>query len=160
MLELDLSAVLEIQAACYLEVAPESRKSLLSKLTATPSTCFVAVADSLIAGYLIALPWQFDSPPALNSENCVLPQSPDCLYLHDLAVAPAMRKVGAGRALVEMFLRQLQKLKIDRASLIAVQSSAPYWMRYGFQVVTLSAELKEKLASYGSGVQYMLRLGK
>ena len=153
----DIPAVLEIQAVCYTELTPESEVSLHAKLRASQSTCLIASLEGDTVGYLISLPWTFSSPPVLNAETCRLPSSPDCLYLHDLAVTPGARKSGAGRALVEAFLTQLRELDLGRASLIAVQNSAPYWERYGFLAVPLSEPLKAKLATYGECVQYMER---
>jgi len=151
----DIPAVLEIQAVCYTEVTPESDESLHAKLKASQSTCFIASIEDDIVGYLISLPWEFSSPPALNAETCRLPLLPDCLYLHDLAVTPGARKFGTGRALVEAFLSRLRGLGLGRASLTAVQNSAPYWERYGFRAVPLSEPLKAKLSTYGEGVLYM-----
>jgi predicted N-acetyltransferase YhbS len=155
MAEADIPAVLEIQAVCYTAVAPESDESLHAKLRASQSTCFIASHQGDTVGYLISLPWEFSSPPVLNAETCRLPLSPDCLYLHDLAVAPNARRFGTGRALVESFLTQLRESGLRRASLVAVQSSAPYWERYGFRAVPLSEPLKAKLSTYGEGVVYM-----
>ena len=153
----DLTAVLEIQAACYAEVTRESKDSLHAKLSASQSTCLIASLEGDTVGYLISLPWEFSGPPMLNAETCRLPSSPDCLYLHDLAVAPSARKFGAGRALVGAFLTRLKELDLGRASLIAVQNAAPYWERYGFRAVSLSEPLKAKLSTYGEGVVYMER---
>src|SRR5512138_915699 len=151
----DIPAVLEIQAACYTELVPESQASLRAKLHASRSTCFIASVGDATAGYLIALPWVFASPPELNAGTCELPASPDCLYLHDLAVAPASRRFGVGRALVDAFFAELARLALARASLVAVQNSAPYWARYGFRVIDPTAGLQAKLSSYGEGVAYM-----
>jgi len=155
MAETDIPAVLEIQAVCYTAVTPESDESLHAKLRASQSTCFIASLEGDTVGYLISLPWEFSSPPVLNAETCRLPLSPDCLYLHDLAVAPSARQFGTGRALVEAFLTQLRESGLGRASLVAVQHSAPYWERYGFRAVPLSEPLKAKLSTYGVGVVYM-----
>lgn len=153
----DIPAVLEIQAVCYTELTPESDASLHAKLRASRSTCFIASLEGEAVGYLISLPWESSNPPVLNAETCRLPVSPDCLYLHDLAVMPSARKFGAGRALVEAFLTQLGASDLGRASLVAVQGSAPYWERYGFRAVPQSEPLKAKLATYGEGVVYMER---
>ncbi len=151
----DLPAVLDIQAACYTEVTPESQQSLHAKLTASGSTCFVACLADEPVGYLIALPWELASPPVLNAETCRLPSAPDCLYLHDLSVAPAARKSGAGRALVDAFFAELRRSKLRRASLVAVQNSVTYWERYGFRAVPVSEPLNAKLSTYGDGVRYL-----
>ena len=106
-------------------------------------------------GYLISLPWIFTAPPILNAPVCEMPVIPDCLYLHDLAIAPTARKTGAGQALVNTFFSRLQELNLDRAALVAVQASANYWRRRGFHSVKTTASLRKKLSSYGEGVDYM-----
>ena len=151
----DLPKVLEIQSACYTEVAPESLTSIDAKRTATPNTCLIAEVDGDVVGYLIALPWRFASPPELDASACTLPANPDCLYLHDLAVAPVARGFGVGKSLVAAFFAALRDLGLARASLIAVQSSAPYWEGIGFRPAALTEPLKEKLASYGPKARYM-----
>lgn len=153
----DLPAVLEIQAACYTEVTPESQESFQAKLSASQSTCFVASLGDDTVGYLVSLPWEFSNPPVLNAGTCQLPASPNCLYLHDLAVKPSARQFGTGRALVEAFLARLRESGLGRASLVAVQSSAPYWERYSFRAVPVSARLKARLSTYGEDVAYMER---
>lgn len=158
MAESDMAAVLAIQAVCYTTIVPESAASLLAKLRASPSTCFVAARGGEPVGYLIGLPWLFASPPQLDAATCRLPPQPDCLYLHDLAVNAGARATGAGRALVEVFLGRLPALGLGRASLVAIQNSGAYWARYGFRPAAVSGALLAKLASYGADVQYMERL--
>lgn len=155
MQETDLDEVLTIQAQCYTEIEPESKASFNAKLLASPTTCFVAHDGNRIAGYLMSLPWVFSAPPTLNDEKCQQPNKPDCLYLHDLAVAPFTRQLGVGQLLVNRFFEQLQNCKLQRASLVAIQGSVPYWSRYGFQPVLPDISLKQKLESYGSHVSYM-----
>ncbi len=154
----DLPRILQIQALCYTEVAPESADSLNAKLQASSSTCYVACRQGAVIGYLISLPGRFESPPELNATTCDLPPNPDTLYLHDLAVVPEARKTGAGRLLVEKFIAQTRDLNFSRASLIAVQDSHSYWQRYGFCSVVQSSALKAKLSTYGSNVEYMERV--
>ena len=151
----DLPAVLKIQATCYTGVTPESKESLQAKLSASRSTCLIAAVGGQTVGYLISLPWEFSRPPALNAQTCELPATPTCLYLHDLAVTPAARESGAGRALVEAFLQRLKTSDLGRASLVAVQNSAAYWQRYGFRPVPSSALLNASLSTYGADVAYM-----
>jgi GNAT superfamily N-acetyltransferase len=155
----DLPAVLAIQAGCHAPSVHESHASLRAKLAASPATCLVASIgdDDRAVGYLIALPWEHADPPALNAATCALPSAANCLYLHDLAVTPHARQAGAGRLLVETFLLWLKQSGLGRASLVAVQNSAPFWERHGFRAVPPSAALEPRLATYGSGVQYMER---
>lgn len=151
----DLPRVLEIQSECYTEVAPESEQSIRAKVTASPSSCYVAVLGSLVIGYLISVPGKFGSPPALDSKVYDVPLEADSLYLHDLAVTVSARSTGAGRALVEQFLSSLNAHNFNRASLIAVQNSVPYWQRFGFVPVAETRELQAKLLGYGDNARYM-----
>lgn len=151
----DLQSVLEIQALSYTHIIPESKESFAAKLTASPASCFVALVERRVAGYLVALPWDFANPPLLDQTSCALPAQPDCLYLHDLAVTPAARELGAGRTLVEAFFSYLKQSQLKRASLIAIQNSSGYWQRHGFRPVAIAAALRARLSGYGADVQYM-----
>ena len=151
----DLPAVLAIQATCYPQATHESRESLLAKLGASPATCLIASLDGEPVGYLIALPGLRSRPPELNALTCSAPPSASCLHLHDLAVTPHARAAGTGRALVAAFLSLLQRSRLDRASLVAVQNSAPFWERHGFRAVPALPPLQATLSTYGAGVQYM-----
>jgi len=153
----DLAEVLRIQAACFTELLPESEASLAAKLQAAPSHCWVAAAESglTLAAYLFALPWRAESPPALDAAECRLPEQPDCLYLHDLSVDPQARGCGLAQALVQRFLDGLAASGLDRACLIAVQNSAEFWGRWGFQPAPQTPALRVKLASYGPQAAYL-----
>lgn len=154
----DLDKVISIQDVCYSGDIPESRASLQAKLEASPATCLVAECNGVVLAYLFALPWLSVAPPSLNSATCELPANPDCLYLHDLSVAPELRGTGAGTALIQMFFESQQQARLPSACLVAVQNSAPYWHRFGFQIVGGDPLLLKKLASYGADASFMLRL--
>lgn len=160
----DLAEVLRIQAACFTELQPESEASLAAKLRAAPAHCWVALAAAAsptgaqgcgLAAYLFALPWRAESPPALDASDCVLPERPDCLYLHDLSVDPQARGRGLAQALVQCFLDGLAASGLDRACLIAVQNSASFWGRWGFGPAAQTPALRVKLASYGAEAAYL-----
>jgi predicted N-acetyltransferase YhbS len=156
MEEKDISSVLRIECMCYIEAhLIESRESLRAKFIASPSTCYIANQEDKVIGHLISIPWCFENPPELNMLTCDLPSNPDCLYLHDLAVVPNVRKAGVGRALVEKFFERCKALNFKRASLIAVQNSKSYWNQYGFRSVQPTTILRSKLLNYGNNVEYM-----
>lgn len=154
----DLPAILRIQARCYTAIVPESATSMGAKVAAAPDTCFVACQGEHIVAYLLALPWRFDDPPSLDAAECRLPARPDTLYLHDLAVDPEARGSGIADMLVGAFLAALTTLSLPRASLIAIQHSAPWWSRHGFVPVPVAAPLSVRLAGYGKDAAYMCRL--
>ena len=153
----DLDAIMEIQAACYTAIVPESATSMGAKLAASPDTCRVALApDGGLLGYLLALPWTAARPPLLDAEACVLPTAPDTLYLHDLAMAPRARGMGVGQALAHQLLALADARGLP-AHLIAIQNSQSFWARLGFVPAPLTSDLQTKLASYGAEACYMTR---
>src|SRR5690606_21655474 len=110
----DIGAVLEIQARCYTEVVNESAESFLAKLEVAPEGCFVAQAQGRALGYLVSLPIAFSRPPALDARQLSVPGDVDCLYLHDLAVAPEARGSGAGGVLVRRFMQRARQAGFRR----------------------------------------------
>jgi predicted N-acetyltransferase YhbS len=126
-------------------------------VAAAPDTCFIACRGEHIVAYLLALPWRFNDPPCLDATDCQIPGQPDTLYLHDLAVAPEARGSGAADTLVQAFLAALARLPLPRASLIAIQGSAPWWARHGFARVPVDDALRARLAGYGHDASYMSR---
>ncbi len=152
----DLPAVLRIQAACYVDIVPESATSLLAKITAAPDTCFLAEADGAALGYLITLPVRYPDLPALDAPTCAIATHADTLYLHDLAIGEAGRGTGAGQALVRAALDAGRARGLAHACLVAIQGSVGYWERFGFAVVdTPPASVAGKLASYGASARLM-----
>lgn len=151
----DLKAVLKIQAVCYDATKHESSASFLAKLQAAPDACFVATRHEDIVGYLVALPAISGSPPPLHAETADLPATPDCLYLHDLAIISTARRTGTAAALIQAFFEQVHARGYARASLTAVQQSEPFWRRHGFRPVPDSETLRRCLTSYGPQAQYL-----
>ncbi|WP_083749031.1 GNAT family N-acetyltransferase [Pelomonas sp. KK5] len=148
----DLPDVLAIQARCYDAAKHESAAVFQAKLDAAPGCSFVARRGATTLGYLVAVPALMGLPPPLHGEDCPLPPAPDCLYLHDMAVAPEARGSGSARALVAAFLAQQRRLGFAHAALTAVNGASGYWERLGF-----TARDAVGLDSYGDGAVYMTR---
>ena len=153
----DLTEILRIQAASYTGDIPESRASLMAKFVASPASCFVAHNERQLVGYVFALPWQSDVPPALNAPDCQLPSEIDCLYIHDLAVDPQARGTDVARSLFVSLLPLLDQYKLDRMFLTAVQHSSGFWQKQGFVPAKTSQLIDEKLRTYGTDAVYMFR---
>lgn len=145
----DIDAVLQIQLRCYEALDPESAESLLSKLEASPATCWVADSERGLAGYLFAHPWTSDAPPSLDLVIEQLPSSADCFYIHDLAIDPDWRGTGTGERLIGAAL-QLADDQWHRCALIAVQASQRFWRRFGFSQAP--EHLQQAAMSYGDAV--------
>lgn len=152
----DLPDVLRIQRESFDDTAQESLQSFQAKLIASPSTCFVAIQQGQVVGYLVAILASSDEPPALHGEVARIPAAPDCLYLHDLSVSQIARGSGVARALMDGFMTSLRQQRLPRACLTAVNGSQAYWTRYGFRVVAPVGAAVARLATYGSDAQYMM----
>lgn len=171
MLHEDMQEVLSIQSECYRGEFLESLASFESKWFSSPKTCFVAVVDAAVQGYLVAIPTQLDQPPCLGQSKTVGEWNSgsevrwDCLHLHDMAVRSAARGLGLGKLMVEAFFqvlrdeteRQSQQpwSAYSHASLIAVQDSQDYWARFGFRPRSANPDVESTLAMYGRDAVYM-----
>lgn len=135
----------------------ESRACFENRLALSPAMSFVlAGADEAVRGYLFAYPWRGQSAPALNTLIDALPDDADRIYLHDLALDPAVRGGGHTRSIVERLVHQGRADGWTRIALVAVNYATAFWQRMGFHPVT-SPELPAKLASYGDDARYMTR---
>ncbi|MET0378541.1 MAG: GNAT family N-acetyltransferase [Spongiibacteraceae bacterium] len=152
----DLPAIAAVQHLCYDEHFLESHESFHSKLTATATTCWLALRNDKTLGYLITLPVSTATFPALDAPAFEICARPELLYIHDLAITPEGRAFGLGKQLLECAQQTAIARAIPRAGLIAVQASADYWTRHGFVPVDASARgLSEKVASFGDDACYM-----
>lgn len=156
----DIPEILRIQAQCYTEIEPETAPAYLNKLEQAPDCAFVmaGAGNGQVLAYLFALPIQIEAPPALDAHDFVCPANADCLYLHDLAIAPDARGLGLSRPLMQAFFAAAQARRLPWASLIAIQDSQAFWQAYGFASSELSrrADMQNKLRSYGAA-SYLLQ---
>lgn len=150
----DLPAVSRLAARIHPDF-PEADAVFADRLALAPGGCFMAARDGEDIGYLLSHPYRFGQVPALDTTLGALPDAPDTYYLHDLALLPAARGTGLGRAIVSALARGPAR-EFPTLSLVAVNGSVPFWQRLGFEVVALPA-LAAKLAGYEAGARYMVR---
>jgi len=135
----------------------EGRACFANRFDIFPRGCFVLSAPSEAPlGYLIAYPWQSEAAPALNTLINAIPAKAEVMYLHDLALLPDARGKGHARAIVEQLAKDARADGWPAIALVAVNNSAPFWERHGFQTVD-RPEMGQKLASYGPHARYMVR---
>ena len=96
MAEADMDAVLAVQAACYPPAMREAADVVRARLRASPDTVFVARDAQGVCAYLFAYPSRLGKVTPLGGRFS-LPETPDTLYLHDLAVAPRAAGQGVAR---------------------------------------------------------------
>ena len=128
--------------------------SLEAKRSAFPESCWVAVDNDCVVGYLISVPWLLGQIPSLNDSSCQIPQGADCLYLHDMAISSAMAGKGVGQLLFASYRAKSQALGFKRLVLTAVGDAEGYWKKLGFVVQPLQIS-QSKVTEYGGRVTYM-----
>ncbi|MEO6395885.1 MAG: GNAT family N-acetyltransferase [Devosia sp.] len=108
------------------------------------------------AGYVLSHPWTSGRLPALNALLGELPEAADTYYLHDIALLPVARRIGAASFIVEALAKHAAAHGFGTMSLVAVNASQSYWERHGFAVVD-APDLNEKLATYEPAARLMLK---
>lgn len=152
----DLDAVAALAAVGFPDHF-EGRDCFANRLALNPDGCFVLGGDGVPPrGYLIAYPWTANAAPALNTLIDRIPADAAVIYLHDLALDPAVRGGGWSRPIVERLAADARAAGWTALALVAVNDAAPFWNRHGFEAVA-AAGLTDLLAGYGAGARYMVR---
>ena len=157
MSQSDLPEVSRIQRECYSESILESVDSFSAKLSASPDFCFTAVQGELVVGYVVSFPWVFGEIPDLDGAEYPVPPSADSLCIHDMAVTPTVRKVGAAKHMLNTVLASAKHRGYKRIFLVAIQGASSYWMRHGFKVVHAGESIKRGLSAYGQDAVFMAK---
>lgn len=118
--------------------------------------CYLLEIGEKPAGYVLSHPWRAGSLPALNTPLGEISADADTYYLHDLALLPVARRVGAASHIVGALAKHAEARGFGTMSLVAVNGSVAFWQRQGFAVVDLP-ELRGKLLSYEAEARYMVR---
>ncbi|MCD7058571.1 GNAT family N-acetyltransferase [Pelagibacterium xiamenense] len=153
MLAGDIPAVFDLSVRIH-PGYPESEPVLAERQALAPEWCWLYEGREGPAGYFLVHPWRLGAPPALNALLGGLPDTPDTLYFHDLALLPETRGTGAASDIVRRSIAAAHPFKT--ISLVAVNGTAPFWSRFGFLEET-RPDLSGKLESYGPGTRYMVR---
>lgn len=93
----DWDAVVTLERDAYTGLGlSEGRAALQSRAAASPDTCFVVDVGARTAGYVLALPYPPHRYPDLTRTEADRDASePGNLHLHDIVVAPGLRRRGS-----------------------------------------------------------------
>ncbi|SFE06932.1 GNAT family N-acetyltransferase [Paracidovorax konjaci] len=155
----DLPGLLAVQLACYGEGFVESADVFARRL-ASPANCsLVLERGGTVHAYLAAYRSALDKVTPLHGDfEAPPPDAADTLYLHDMAVLPALAGQGLARALLEPLWRTGREAGLRHTALVSVQGSQGYWERHGYAVRALASPAQQqRLAGYGPGAVYMAR---
>jgi GNAT superfamily N-acetyltransferase len=128
----DLAAVAALANAIHLSY-PEDPAVIRDRLAVYPEGCHVLDDGRQPRGYLLCHPWLRQRIPALNSMLGRLPDRPDCLYLHDLALDESVRGQGHALTAVEIALEQARSRGLPAVLLVAVGRAHAFWEHVGFR---------------------------
>lgn len=155
MCEHDLPAVGEIAARLH-PAYPEDARIFAERLQLYPNGCLVLEVNDCMLGYVISHPWRHRQPPTLNSLLQTLPVRPSTYYIHDVALLPQARGLGAVVQLLSRLSRIAQDDGLPALSLVAVNGSSEFWSRQGFVAID-DPELQEKLNSYDLAARFLYK---
>lgn len=150
----DIPAVVEIAEQAH-PLFPEEPEVFYEKQRLFGSFCFVLEFDGAVAGYCLAHPWMRNRVPALNSLLGSAPERIDCLFVHDVAIAPSARGNGATRNLMDTLVDTAGRHRLRAITLVSLYGSDRLWRRYGFVATDIE---RGQIASYGPSALYMCKL--
>jgi len=154
MTESDLESVDSIGKIVHTQL-PERPEVFQEKFKLFPAGCRTLRWTERIVGYGIAHPWLLNSIPPLDSFLDALPESPKCLFIHDIVVLPEARGHDATASFVTEMRSVAGQASLRSLALVSVYGTALLWARLGFHVVD-DVDLVPKLTSYGSSARYMV----
>src|SRR6476661_1188157 len=151
----DLAAIRQLADTQHVYL-PERPEVFAEKFELFRDGCLVLVQEGTIVGYCFSNPWLLRDIPPLDTLLRRLPPSPECLFIHDLAIEQRARKKGSTGILVEFLVSLARREGLPHLALVSVYGTYPLWTRFGFEIVSDTA-LAEHLKSYGDTARYMTR---
>lgn len=148
----DLEEVEAIADIVHTEV-PERPEVFIERFNLFPQGCWMTEG-----GYAIVHPVIVTAPPPLDSLLGALPEVPEALHVHDVALLPGHRGRRLGEALMARVHRLAAVLRVRQLTLISIHGSHTYWRRYGFQQIPVSDATAAAVASYGEDAIHMARM--
>ena len=131
----DISTVLRLEAEAYVPELLETERGFLRKIQIFPQGCLCCEEDGQIHAFAISHPWHGEEEVGIDAHELVIPDPPDCYYIHDLVVEHKFRGRGLAELLVKQLLEVARGSGLSKLVLVAVQNSEPFWAQYGFQPV-------------------------
>ncbi|HWA44002.1 MAG TPA: GNAT family N-acetyltransferase [Hypericibacter adhaerens] len=151
----DMPAVEKIAATVHPDF-PESYDVLAERQRLYHNGTYLLEIGERPAGYVLSHPWVLGTLPALNTLIGELPAGADTYYIHDLALLPVARRIGAASYITEALAKHARAHGFPTMSLVAVNGSQGFWERHEFQIAD-APHLRDKLKSYEEAAVLMVR---
>ncbi|MCX3058802.1 GNAT family N-acetyltransferase [Streptomyces beihaiensis] len=161
----DWAVIGDLESQAYAPLGLSEGPGALRKYQqASPDTCFVVdVGGGRVAGYLMALPFPEGGWPELGQGGGAAgrrggrapygPLAPDPynLHLHDVVIAPELRRRGLAMRLVRHLVGIARTRAYRSVSLVSVGGTQAFWRERGF---TVRPDVAAP-GGYGSDAVYM-----
>lgn len=134
----------------------EAAEVLSEKHALYHNGCYLLEIAEKPAGYVLSHPWTLGTLPALNTMLGAIPDDADTYYIHDLALLPRARGIGAAGSISAALTKHAMAMGFANMSLVAVNGSRPFWEKQGF-VAEERPELAEKLVDYEAEARLMVK---
>lgn len=151
----DLKAVQDIAGVVHPDFY-ESPEVLAERQQLYRNGCYLLENGLRPAGYVLSHPWRAGALPALNEPLGAIPDDASTYYIHDLALLPVARRIGAASHIVSALVKHAEVGGFATMSLVAVNGSQGFWEKHGF-VAADSPALAAKLATYAPDARLMVR---
>lgn len=155
MLSTDLEFVNETATGIHTHL-PERPEVFEEKFNLFPEGCKKLVMNYRIVGYCISHPWILNNIPPLDSFLSKLPEQPNCIYIHDIAILPIARGKSASNLYISELIKIAKSHNINNLALVSVYGTTSLWERHDFQIIT-DTILEKKAESYGNTAAYMVK---
>lgn len=144
----DIPGVYTVQTLAYAPHFHEPQEVIAARFEACPDTAWVAEVEGAVCAYLVGYTSRVGGIAPLHTPFFHDGEA-DCLYLHDLALAPSSQGKGVARALIETAQRFALSQGYGALALLSVQNSQDFWAKFGFVPFDgLSADNLENLRTY------------
>lgn len=154
MTAFDMTAVADIAAKVHpgFYEAPEvlAERQLLYR-----NGCYLLEISEKPAGYVLSHPWRAGTLPLLNATLGEIPAEADTYYIHDLALLPVTRRIGAASHIVDALGKHAVAQGFASMHLVAVNGSQGFWEKHGF--AEDAPALRDKLEGYEDTARYMVK---
>ncbi len=132
----NIDDVLRLQKTAYADDFLEDTESFIAKLNASDDTSWAAWRDSIMIGYLIAVPMTTDEGLDFNTSQISRVSMADArvVYIHDVAVDPGARGLGVADLMLGRLEGAVAGSAVSEWHLVSVQGSQGFWEKRGFVV--------------------------
>ena len=148
----DLPHVLVVQEDCYSRNLLENEGTFACKLLLFPEGCLGAFENGKLIAYVFSHPWSSGEIVPLHESLHSLPETADCVYIHDIAVMRPWRNRGIADMLLTTLFDLAHSHRIGKVALVAVNKSERYWEKYNLRREFSLMYAEDVPATYMAGV--------